>query len=222
MTSSESLAIHNPFRLKVDLYPGRLFSRPMEEAQQIKELVSGDKETFLEFGSGSGKHLIAHATRKSESNFIGFEIRYKRSVRTIEKAQQQGVQNVYIVRGLSDFVETLIPDLSISGVWVNFPDPWEKPTRQKHRILNLRSLEMIHRKLKSGAFLAFKTDHSELFESTLEASLSLGIYNVLELTRDLHKEARLLETNVMTEFEGLFCSQGLPVHFFLLAKIGEL
>ena len=77
---------------------------------------------------------------------------------------------------------------------------------------------MIHGKLKPGGFLAFKTDHSELFESTLEAVLSLGIYNILEVTRDLHKEPRLLEKNVMTEFEGLFCSQSLPVHFFLLTK----
>ena len=76
----------------------------------------------------------------------------------------------------------------------------------------------IHKKLKKEAFLAFKTDHSELFESTLELVMGLGIYSILEVTRDLHNEPRLLAKNVMTEFEGLFCSQGLPVHFFLLTK----
>lgn len=218
MTSTEELSIHNPFRLKVDSYPGRLFSRPLEEKTDIEKLFSKDGETYLEFGSGSGKHLIEQASRKPQSNFIGFEIRYKRSVRTIEKADAKGVGNLFIVRGLSDLISVLVPDNSISGVWVNFPDPWEKPTRQKHRILNLKSLEIIYKKLKPGAFLAFKTDHSELFESTLEAVMSLGIYSVLDVTRDLHKDPRLLANNVMTEFEGLFCSQGLPVHFFLLSK----
>jgi len=218
MINTEELSIVNPFRLKVGSYPGRLFSQPLEEKEQIEKLVSDNKEIYLEFGSGSGKHLIKQASSNPVANFIGFEIRYKRSVRTIEKAQREGVENLYIVRGVSELISTLVPDESVSGIWVNFPDPWEKPTRQKHRILNLKSLESIHRKLKAGAFLAFKTDHAEMFESTLEAVLSLGIYNILEVTRDLHKEPRLLEKNVMTEFEGLFCSQGLPVNFFLLTK----
>jgi tRNA (guanine-N7-)-methyltransferase len=218
MNTIDQLAAVNPFRLKVELYPGQIFNRPIDDAAQIRQLVTNGKETFLEFGSGSGQHLIEQAARKSDSNFIGFEIRYKRSVRTIEKADVRNVKNIYIVRGMSDFASTLIPDNSISGLWVNFPDPWEKPTRQKHRILNLRSLEIIHRKLKTDGFLAFKTDHSEMFESTLEAVMSLGIFSVLEVSRDLHQEPRLLEKNVMTEFEGLFCSQGLPVNYFLLTK----
>lgn len=218
MISTNELSIHNPFRLKVDSYPGRLFSRPLEEKIEIQNILSNGRETYLEFGSGSGKHLIERAGNTTQSNFIGFEIRYKRSFRTIEKAKIREIDNVYVVRGLSDLISVLVPDNSISGIWVNFPDPWEKPTRQKHRILNSRSLEIIHKKLKPGAFLAFKTDHPELFESTLEAVRLIGIYSVLEVTRDLHSETRLLADNVMTEFEGLFCSQGLPVHFFLVNK----
>jgi tRNA (guanine-N7-)-methyltransferase len=216
MTIIETLVSVNPFRSKVEHYPGQLFSKPVDEANEIRELCTG--EVFLEFGSGSGMHLIEQASKLPSANFIGFEIRFKRSVRTIEKAQKVGVHNLYVVRGLSDLASSLIPDTSVSGLWVNFPDPWEKPSRQKNRILNSRSLEVIYRKLKPGGFISFKTDHSEMFESTLEAIYHGQQFKIESVTRDLHKEPGLLVENVMTEFENLFCSKGLPVHLVRVVK----
>ncbi len=210
----------NAFRERVSQYPGRIFSEPErpEERELLLQLFERSGKNFVELGSGSGKHLIARGATEPTAKFFGFEIRYKRCVRTIEKADTRGVENVYIIRRPAMSLETLAPNDSLDGMWVNFPDPWQKPTRQKHRILNSRSVPLVRGKLKTGGFLSFKTDHPELFESTLSIVSSTEGFVISETSRDLHSSPEFLQRNIMTEFESLFCSQGLPIHYFQAVK----
>ena len=108
-------------------------------------------------------HLIELGRQNPNDLFIGFEIRFKRAVRTIEKAKREGIDNVYICRVNASFMRDIFPKDSLSGVYINFPDPWPKDRHRKNRLLTKEFLEEMHSLLKEKTFFSFKTDHRDYF-----------------------------------------------------------
>jgi tRNA (guanine-N7-)-methyltransferase len=172
---------------------------------------------MVELGSGSGSHLIAQSQKYPERLHVGIELRFKRVVRTAEKAAEAGCDNMLVLRTSSDYVAELFAPNSIEVLYINFPDPWYKKRWRKHRVLSDESLGRLHGLLKKGGMISFKTDHREYFEEVVSAAHALGLYAVEHLSLDLHA-SELVASNVVTEFENLFLSQRLPIHLLQLRK----
>jgi tRNA (guanine-N7-)-methyltransferase len=189
-----------------------------EEIRCIRErLGSGG---VCEIGSGSGAHLLTLAQRAPHLPHFGFEIRYKRAVRTVEKAAELGLTNVFLLRTDARALSEIFPARSLHALYVNYPDPWEKRKRRKNRILAHPLLDTAHQVLKEGGFLSVKTDHEEYFCSFLECVAEHGVFHPAKLTFDLDTSPYRAES-IETEFERLFRSQHLPLHFAELHRRGE-
>ncbi|MFN8389487.1 MAG: tRNA (guanosine(46)-N7)-methyltransferase TrmB [Bdellovibrionota bacterium] len=210
----------NPYRETVLGYPGRIFcfEKNRNDAEAAKRVIAESQERIVELGSGSGNHLIGLAARHPHASCFGFEIRYKRSVRTIQKADRAGRANVFVFRADANSLVDHFAPSSIAAVYVNFPDPWERKRERKHRLLGDRLLGMVYQSLVPSGFLAVKTDHREYFETFLTCVGEDPRFQVVAQSRDLHR-SELMSDNIETEFEALFRSQGLPVHY---AKIVPL
>jgi tRNA (guanine-N7-)-methyltransferase len=189
------------------------------EREQLGRRVAEFERRYCELGSGSGGHLVDLASRNQSTLCLGFEVRFKRAVRTAEKAEQLALKNLLVVRGDASQLGAVFSPESLDGVFVNFPDPWEKKKWKKHRLLKEEFLANIHRLLKPSGFLSFKTDHTEYFDSTHEIIRNQGLFNISRVTRDLHA-SEWQTGNIMSEFERLFCSQNLPVLYLECKKIG--
>ena len=100
---------------------------------------------------------------------------------------------------------------------INFPDPWSKKSRRKHRILSSEFLNRMLPLFSSKGELIFKTDHLEYFETVTEILQQLKTYSIVEHTSDLHR-SEYNEHNILTEFEMLFKSKGNPSIGHLLAE----
>lgn len=179
---------------------------------KIQARCNGYSNVYVEIGSGSGHHLIERAKLEPEGLFIGFELRYKRTFRTAQKAEKDHLKNLIVIRGNAEFLPDLFNEDQIKGVYVNFPDPWDKRRWQKHRLLNQEFLVELSKFLRPDGFLAYKTDHQEYFHSTLKLIDSLKEFKLGEVTEDLYA-SQYLSHNVTTEFEQLFLSQNLPVFY---------
>ena len=62
---------------------------------------------------------------------------------------------------LHDAIEILqdnIPDQSLSGLQLFFPDPWHKAKHHKRRIVQPQFVKLVMQKLKSGGFIHMATD----------------------------------------------------------------
>lgn len=185
---------------------------------QIENLRPAYDECIWELGSGSGGHIIEHAQKAPRTLFIGVELRYKRAWRTIEKAEKYGINNLYMIQGDARAIESLLEDGQLHGLYVNFPDPWAKKRWLKHRLISTPFLEVLARKLAPGGFFSHKTDHPNYFDSSLEALRNVKSLSPEFETRDLHSTDRGADL-VKSEFEKLFISQGLPVHYVLARKV---
>jgi len=179
----------------------------------LLSVIAPYKNLVVELGSGSGQHLLSLGTRSPNSCVLGFELRYKRAVRTIEKCIKAGVENVFVARTSALNLSTLLPSKSISQLYVNFPDPWSDKRRwKKHRLLNDETLSMIAACLAPGGIFRYKTDHRECFDDVVQRLEAHRDYGICGITLDLHKSS-FLHNNLLTEFEEMFRAQGLPIYF---------
>lgn len=113
----------------------------------------------VEIGSGNGFFLRDMALRHPEWNWIGLEIRYKRTVQTATKLVRAGVRYARIVRYHAAYLDDLFLPGSLSGLYVNHPDPWPRERHEKNRLISRWFLEDCARLLQPGAALRVKSDY---------------------------------------------------------------
>lgn len=205
----------NPYKEKLGEYP-QLIKEKWEifthsEIHYFNYLQGDFPMLILEIGSGSGNHLLGLAERFPQAKVVGLEIRYKRIVRTAQKAQNRGIENLAILQWDGNLFHALARPGSVDQIYLNFPDPWAKKKYQNRRIFLGDFISRIHTCLAPGGFFYLKTDHGEYFDHFLE---SLEEYHqspqnqshplkLEEVTKDLYNSP-WLEENIETEFEAMF------------------
>lgn len=188
------------------------------EEQLLTEKLKLSPETYCDIGSGSGGHLLEQAKLNPAALFIGVELRYKRAFRSIEKAEGFGLNNVLVLRTDARSAISKFPDSALNGVFVNFPDPWDKRRWFKNRLLNPNFLEQLLNKLKPGGFISYKSDHHEYFAVSLELFQKFQQLQIEKISYNWHQEVPA-GLNIMSEFEKLFHSKGLAVNYLLARKL---
>lgn len=186
-----------------------------QEASELRTRFQ-EKRILFELGSGSGQHLIRQAQRNPELFFIGIEVRFKRAYKTAEKAARLNLKNIFVIRADAEAMIKIFSPLEtapvIEGIYINFPDPWQRPKWKKNRLISDTFLPQYAACLKSNAFLKLKTDHKEFFESSKKLLSAHSDFSVSCDSSDLY-QSPYVEQNIATEFEQLFRSQNLPIFF---------
>jgi tRNA (guanine-N7-)-methyltransferase len=131
-----------------------------KQLEQLNEALQKFPEIICEIGSGSGSHLVEFAKRNPQHLAIGVELRFKRLYKTLEKAEQLNLANILLMLVNAHKIEKYLPKNSLSGVYINFPDPWSKRRWLKHRIMQQSWIDSICTLLKPGAYISYKTDHT--------------------------------------------------------------
>ena len=115
-----------------------------------------------------------------------------------------------------------VPDLfearTVNGIYINFPDPWDKRRWQKHRILTPGFVRAIHSILKKDGYIAYKTDHLACYRETLQILRESRLFKIARETEDLYQSSWRAE-NIPTEFESMFISEGFKINYLLAKKI---
>lgn len=132
--------------------------------------------TILEIGFGNGDSLLAMAESQPEKNFIGIEVHRPGVGGLINNAQRSGTHNIRVY--CDDAIEVLkqIPDGSLAGVQLFFPDPWHKKRHHKRRIVQQQFAENIASKLQSGGYFHMATDWENYAEHMMEVMSACDLY----------------------------------------------
>jgi len=125
-------------------------------------LNSQKKKKFLEIGFGMGEHLFNQVTLNPDNLYIGAEV-YLNGVANFLKLATN-VDNFLLWPNDLDMMLTDMPDNSLDGIYVLFPDPWHKRKYLKKRLVNKERLELFKAKLKPCGFIAFASDIEDYFE----------------------------------------------------------
>lgn len=194
----------------------------IEDPGADKKYFDGDRELFLEIGCGKGQFILKKAVENPDADFIAVEGQETVILRALEKAreydeekaQADGSSALCNLRFMLTFVHSmgeLFEDGSLSGIYLNFSDPWPKARHAKRRLTYRDRLRDYGRALKKGGFIEIKTDNDDLFDFTLEEIDAAGC-RITEQTRDLHSssyDARL----TTTEYEDKFSGRGKNINY---------
>ena len=187
------------------------------------------KETFqnpenpihIEIGMGKGQFLLTLAKENPSINYIGIERYSSVLLRALERfdndEEYKDVNNIrFICMDATNLPEVFAVG-EIDKIYLNFSDPWPKERHAKRRLTSRWFLERYDKILAPEGTVEFKTDNRPLFEFSLEEVKEAGW--VLDAsTFDLHHDAKLMEGNVMTEYEEKFSRAGNPIHKMIIHR----
>jgi tRNA (guanine-N7-)-methyltransferase len=172
------------------------------------------KPFVLEIGCYMGKNVIELALQNQEMNILGIDITYKRVVKAARKLKRLDVDNgkIAICDG-KEFLKEIVPNNSLYGVCVFFPDPWPKDRHEKNRLLKKEFIEYLLQKLSSKGFFWFKTDHEQYFLETNKTVLECGfIADDASDGEPLAQPRSILGGPYETAFQKLFTGKGVPFY----------
>lgn len=114
---------------------------------------------YLEIGFGSGQSLLALAKEQPEKDFIGVETHKPGIGALLLGVQSHALTNIRVYHGdVVDVLSTCIPNASLDGVQIFFPDPWPKRRHHARRLIQTVFIDLLADKLKSGGIFYLATD----------------------------------------------------------------
>ena len=176
-----------------------------------------DHPTILEIGSGTGTSTAAMAPLEPSYNIGAVEIYKPGLAKLLGAIVREEIPNIRMIRG--DGVEVLnrmIPDGSLAGVRIFFPDPWPKARHHKRRIIQSGTLRLLADKLVPGGVLHVATDHADYASWITELT---NVEPSLEFMGWPWEDAPILtDRQVITKFEGKGLRQEHTITEFLWRK----
>jgi tRNA (guanine-N7-)-methyltransferase len=137
-------------------------------------LFPASEQIILEIGFGMGEATALIGKDFPETGFLAVEIHKPGIGKLMARIEELELSNIRIIEGdAHPILQTMIPDSSVHGVHLFFPDPWPKKRHNKRRIINAEFLKLIHPKIKDGGFFHIATDwvpYAEYIQEVFAAS----------------------------------------------------
>ena len=171
------------------------------------EIFGNDHPIYIEIGMGKGQFIMEMAHTHPENNYVGIEKYSSVLVRALEKQDEEKLSNIYFIRMEAEYIAVVFAKDEVSGIYLNFSDPWPKDRHAKRRLTSVQFLERYEKILKKEGHVIFKTDNRDLFDFSLEQVEEASNWELLNHTFDLHNSP-YVEGNVMTEYETKFVEKG--------------
>lgn len=134
---------------------------------------------IVEIGFGNGDSLAAMAEANPEVNYLGIEVHRPGVGHLLMLLEQRGICNVRIYHhDAIEILEQKIPDHSVAGLHLFFPDPWHKRRHHKRRIVRPSFLDLLNKKLIHGGYFHAATDWKDYAKDMLATlSANSGLIN---------------------------------------------
>jgi tRNA (guanine-N7-)-methyltransferase len=123
---------------------------------------------ILEIGCGMGETTVAIAAANPDTDYIGIEVHTPGVGSLLKQIDEAGLSNVRVIQHDAVAVmDHMIPQASLDGLHIFFPDPWPKKRQQKRRLIQSPFIALAASRLKPGAYLHAATDWQEYAEQIL-------------------------------------------------------
>jgi len=158
-----------------------------------KDMFGRDAPLVLEIGSGMGETTAEIAQQNPAIDFIAIEVHGPGVGSLLKKIDALGLQNLRVIRhDAADVLQEMIPDGSLAGIHLFFPDPWPKKRHHKRRLVQPSFAALAARKLAPGGYIHAATDWPEYAAQIDEVFSSNSIFE---------KELRERKIRPLTKFE---------------------
>jgi len=172
---------------------------------------------IVEIGFGNGNSLAEMAAANPELNYLGIEVHRPGIGHLLMLLAERGISNVRIYHhDAIEILEQKIPDHSIAGLHLFFPDPWQKRRHHKRRIVRPSFVELLNKKLMVGGYFHAATDWEQYARHMLGV-LSAG--SGMENTSPSNDYCPRPDYRPMTKFENRGLGLGHGVWDLIFRKM---
>ncbi len=124
----------------------------------------------LEIGFGGGEHLLHEAEAHPGTGFLGVEPFVNSMAKLMGVLAEKPLDNLRVHDDDATQLLDWLPDSSLSGIDLLYPDPWPKQKHWKRRFVRASNLDRFARVLKAGGRFRFASDIASYVNWTLLAS----------------------------------------------------
>ncbi|MFD0666367.1 tRNA (guanosine(46)-N7)-methyltransferase TrmB [Ramlibacter sp. MAHUQ-53] len=138
--------------------------------------------TILEIGFGMGEATAHIAGVRPQDNFLCCEVHEPGVGALLKRIGEQGLTNIRIcAHDAVEVVDHMLPEGSLAGIHVFFPDPWHKLRHNKRRLIQPPLVARLAKRLAPGGYFHCATDWEPYAQQMLEV---LGAEPLLKNTAE--------------------------------------
>ncbi|HVG40469.1 MAG TPA: tRNA (guanosine(46)-N7)-methyltransferase TrmB [Chitinophagaceae bacterium] len=195
----------------------KTFSNVLQYPEGIKgkwnDFFGNNNPITLELACGKGEYAVGLAQIYPHRNFIGIDQKGNRIWVGAKKALQQHINNVAFLRIQIDGIVSFFDTNEVDEIWITFPDPQLRLSKDKKRLTHPKFLRMYQQLLKPGGKINLKTDSPQLFHFTKKIIHQYGC-TLHQQMDDVHaQEVIKPELSIKTHYEGLDIAGSNKVHY---------
>ncbi|MDA8520811.1 tRNA (guanosine(46)-N7)-methyltransferase TrmB [Acidovorax sp. NCPPB 4044] len=124
---------------------------------------------ILEIGFGMGEATAHIAGVRPQDNFLCCEVHEPGVGALVKRIGEQGLSNIRILQhDAVEVIDHMLPEGTLQGVHIFFPDPWHKKRHNKRRLIQPALVAKLARRLRTGGYLHCATDWQPYAEQILE------------------------------------------------------
>ena len=184
------------------------------ETLDFRALFGRTAAVVVEIGSGMGETTAEIARAHPETDYLAVEVHTPGIGSLLRKVGERALTNIRVVQhDAVDVFRTMIPEASLHGIHIFFPDPWPKKRHHKRRLLQPEFAHLLASRLARGGYLHMATDWPDYADHVLA---------VLAATRGLRNTCRDFAprpaSRPQTKFERRGLDLGHPVRDLLFVR----
>ena len=124
---------------------------------------------ILEIGFGMGEATAHIARVRPGDNFLCCEVHEPGVGALLKRIGEAGLANIRILQhDAVEVIDHMLPEGSLDGVHIFFPDPWHKKRHNKRRLIQPPFVAKLAKRIRSGGYLHCATDWQPYAEQMLE------------------------------------------------------
>ncbi len=159
------------------------YGLPYEDGMMdFSKVFGNDHPVVMEIGFGNGVSTAQIARERSQYNYLALEVFISGFAKLMKEVGENRIGNLRLMRfDAVAVLKHMVPDESLSGFHVFFPDPWQKKKHHKRRLIQAPMAELMVRKLRKGGYIYCVSDWEEYANQMLEVfGKTEGIHNPYE------------------------------------------
>jgi len=175
---------------------------------------------IVEVGCGRGEYTVNLGRRHPDQNFVGIDAKGPRLWRGAKTFMDEEMGNGAFICGLVEIITDYFAPGEVDEIWVTFPDPQHKPSREQQRLVSERFLKLYRQVLKPDGLIHLKTDNTVFYEWAIQSFEQNQGVSVLRHTDDVDKAEDLKDImSIRTKYEMLFREKGETIKYARIALV---